>query len=165
MNLQKYASTSLSSIPLLGLSLDRTLLYIFPSLFLVETRASHIPRWALTHCIAKDNLGYFIACLHLQSAGITRVHDHTWFYVALEVKSRASCGRQALCQMSSIPIPHQYTFKNTMYASNTLPREDIYNAFASNIEYLPAVFCKSCKNILSAPSNTEKWRWGHSTAV
>lgn len=31
--------------------------------------------------------------------------------MALEVKSRASCGRQALCQLSSISIPHQYTFK------------------------------------------------------
>lgn len=82
MNLQKYASTSLSSIALLGLSLDRTevdpLLCIFSSsLFLVETRASHIPFWALAHCIAKDNLGCFIAYLHLQSTGITGVHDHT----------------------------------------------------------------------------------------
>lgn len=129
-------------------------------MFLVKTRASHIPFWALAYCMAKDNLGCFIACLHLQSTGITRVHDHTWFCVALEVKSRALCGRRALCRVSSIPIPHQYTFK-TQCMLQIHYLEKTSRMHLQITEYLFAVFCKSCKNILSAPSNTEKWRWGH----
>lgn len=51
-----------------------------------------MPGWSLTHCVAKDKLGFFfISCLHLQSAEISGVQPHTWFCVALETESRALC--------------------------------------------------------------------------
>lgn len=69
--------------------------------------------------------------------------------MALEVKSRASCGRRALCQVSSVPIPHQYTFK-TQCMLQIHYLEKTSRMHLQITEYLSAVFCKSCENILSA---------------